>query len=210
MKGAIFDVDGTILDSMGVWYRVTDSFFKKHGLILTDAKAASYKEMTLNESLPQINKEYGLNMRFDEIYNEFRSLMAAEYEYNICLKPGVDKYLCNLHNKGVKIAVATSGYEGMCKAAFKRLGIIDYIDAYAFSSEVGVNKGKPDIYLLAAERIGVTPKECMVFEDISLGLDTAKKAGFKTCAVYDETNKDETVLLKQLADRYITGWSMLI
>lgn len=210
MKGAIFDVDGTILDSMSVWHNVTGRFFEKHGLVLTDEKAATYKEMTLNESLPQINEEFGLGMTFDEIYEDFRQMVNEEYENNIGLKDGVDEYLKALHNKGVKIAVATSGYEGMCKSAFKRLGIIDYIDAYAFSAEVGVNKSKPDIYFLAAKRIGVAPEECTVYEDIVQGINTAKNAGFKTCAVYDYTNRDETQRLKQLSDRYITGWSELL
>lgn len=210
MKGAIFDVDGTILDSMNVWYKVTDSFFKLHGLVLTDEKAESYKEMTLEESLPQINNEFGLGMTFSEIFEKFRSLVAVEYANNIQLKSGVDTYLKKLHDGGIKIAVATSGYEGMCKSAFKRLGIIDYIDEYAFSSEVGVNKGQPDIYLLASRRIGVKPEECTVYEDIVLGIGTAKKAGFKTCAVYDDTNANETLLLKQLSDCYITGWKDLL
>ena len=210
MKGAIFDVDGTILDSMNVWYKITDSFFKLHGLVLTDEKADAYKEMTLEESLPQISREFGLGMTFDEISEEFRKLMIVEYEHNIGLKPGVDIYLKRLHDKGIKIAVATSGYEGMCRSAFERLGIIDYIDEYAFSSEVGVNKGQPDIYLLAAKRIGAEPEECVVYEDIVLGIGSAKKAGFKTCAIYDDTNANETLLLRQLSDCYITGWEDLL
>lgn len=210
MKGAIFDVDGTILDSMSVWQKVTDNFFKKHGLILTAEKAAQYKEMTLNESLPQINEEFGLGMTFDEIYEEFRQMMAFEYAQNIEIKPNADKYLKKLHNSGIKIAVATSGYEGMCKDAFARLGIIDCIDAYAFSSEVGVNKGQPDIYYLAAKRISIAPEDCVVYEDIVQGIVTARNAGFGTCAIHDDTNADETALLKQHSDRYITGWAELL
>lgn len=210
MKGAIFDVDGTILDSMSVWHKVTGRFFTKHGLVLTDEKAATYKEMTLDESLPQINEEFGLGMTFEEIYEDFRVMVNEEYENNIGLKSGVDKYLKKLHDAGVRIAVATSGYEGMCRSTFKRLGIIDYIDAYAFSAEVGVNKSKPDVYLLAAKRIGAEPCECEVYEDIVQGIGTAKNAGFKTCAVYDDTNAEETELLKQLSDRYITGWEELL
>lgn len=210
MTGAIFDVDGTILDSMQVWYKVTTNFFEMHNLVLTEEKAASYKEMTLDESLPQINEEFNLGMTNDEILEEFRQLIIHEYAFNIQLKPNIDIYLKKLHDSGVKIAVATSGYEGMCKSAFKRLGILKYIDAYAFSSEVGVNKGNPDIYLLAAERIGLKPQDCTVYEDIVLGLETARKAGFKTCAIYDDTNSYETQRLKQVSDRYITGWEELL
>ncbi len=210
MRGAIFDVDGTILDSMGVWHDVLKSFFALHSITLTDETSAKIKEMTLDESLPMINEEYGLGMTPDEIYEEFRRLMEVEYAENIMLKPGADKYIKKLHDSGVKIAVATSGYEGMCKSAFARLGIIDYIDEYAFSSEVGVNKGHPDIYYLAAKRIGISPCDCTVYEDIVQGINTAKNAGFKTCAVYDNSNAQETQRLKQLSDRYITGWDELL
>ena len=74
----------------------------------------------------------------------------------------------------------------------------EYDDGGAFSSEVGVNKSNPDVYLLAAKRIGIPPEECTVFEDITTGIGGAKKGGFSTCAIFDETNADETDALKQL------------
>lgn len=210
MKGAIFDADGTLLDSMTVWFNMTKRFFVNHNLSLSNEKAAHYKEMTLEESLPQINEEFHLGLTNEQIFKEFRDMIAQEYEDNIPLKPFADEYLKYLHDNGVKIAVATSGYEVLCKAAFKRLGIINYIDEFAFSSEVGCNKGQPDIYLLAAKRLGLTPEECTVYEDIVLGLGSAKRAGFNTCAIYDPTNASETKALKQLSDRYITGWDELL
>ena len=210
MKGAIFDVDGTLLDSMTVWYNITDKFFRDRGLVMSDEDAAMYKEMTLEESLPLIRDTFAMDMNVDEVWAEFRRLAGIEYENYIDMKPGAKEYIAKLRADGVKIAVATSGYEQLCKAAFKRLGIIDYIDAYAFSSEVGVNKGNPDIYLLAAERLGIKPEECVVYEDIVLGISGAKKAGFKTCAIYDDTNAAQTDELKRLSDHYITGWKELL
>lgn len=210
MLGAIFDVDGTLLDSMTVWFNITNSFFAKHGLTLTDEKAALYKEMTLEESLPSISNEFNLNMSFDEIMTEFKKLAAEEYLNRIPLKPYAKDYLKSIHDRNIKIAVATSGFEGLCRPAFERLGISEYIDAYAFSSEVGCNKSNPDVYFLAASRIGVKPEECMVFEDIVPGICSAKKAGFKTCAIYDATNEEQTDALKQLSDRYITGWEEML
>jgi HAD superfamily hydrolase (TIGR01509 family) len=210
MTGAIFDVDGTLLDSMSAWWNVMIEFFENNNLTLTDEKAAEYKEMTLEESVPSIINEFQLDMMPKEIILEFQKMIVREYRENIQLKPYVAEYLMKLHNSGVKIAIATSGYESLCKSAFERLGVWKYIDACAFSSEVGVNKGNPDIYLLAAERLGVNPTDCIVYEDIVLGINGAKKGGFKTCAIRDLTNLDETEELKNIADKYIESWEELL
>lgn len=210
MRGAIFDVDGTLLDSMPVWWRASERFFENHNIEVTSEKFAEYKEMRLDDSLPQIRAEYGLDMSVDEMILEFRRLAAEEYRDSVQLKPYAKEYMEQLKNDGVKIAIATSGYEGLCKSAFERLGVWDLIDARAFSDEVGVSKSNPDIYLLAAKRIGIKPSECVVYEDITAGISGAKRGGFKTCAVFDESNEDDTEILKKLADNYIKSWSELL
>lgn len=210
MKGAIFDVDGTLLDSMGVWWDVLIDFFKMHGSELSDDEAEKYKELTLEESIPIMADLLKLDMSAEEISDKLKQMAFLQYENTLPLKTGADRYLKKLHDEGVKIAIATSGYEELCRKAFSRLNVWRYIDACAFSSEVGVNKSNPDVYLLAAERIGIPPGECIVFEDITNGIRGAKKGGFMTCAIYDETNTDETDMLKQLSDRYITSWEELL
>lgn len=210
MRGAIFDVDGTLLDSMQVWWDVLIDFFAVHGRKLTDEEAMEYKEITLEESIPMICRELCLDMSYDEMEEDLKRMAAKQYESVIPLKDGAAEYLKQLKNEGVKIAVATSGYEELFKKAFARLGVWEYIDAYALSAEVGVNKSNPDVYLLAAKRIGVPPSECTVFEDILTGISGAKKGGFKTCAVYDESSADAAEDLKKQADFYITGWRELL
>ena len=210
MKGAIFDVDGTLLDSMPVWWRASERFFAGHNIEVTSERFAEFKEMRLDDSLPLIRDEFKLDMSISDMISEFRRLAAEEYRVSVQLKPYAKEYMEKLRNDGVKIAIATSGYEGLCKSAFERLGVWDYIDARAFSDEVGVDKSNPDIFLLAAKRIGVNPSECVVYEDIVAGISGAKKGGFKTCAVFDESNADDTATLKQLADTYISSWSELL
>lgn len=210
MKGAIFDVDGTLLDSMTVWYDVLVEFYAEHGVNLTDEEAAEYKDLTLEESIPVITDRLKLQLSSKEIADIFVKKGLYQYEHILPLKKDADKYLKQLHDEGVKIAIATSGFELHCKKAFTRLGVWDLIDKCAYSSEVGVNKSNPDVYLLAAQRLGVKPEDCVVFEDISLGILGAKKGHFKTCAVYDKSNTGETELLKKIADRYIESWSELI
>ncbi len=210
MRGAIFDVDGTLLDSMPVWWRVSEKFFRNHNLDVSYERFEEYKEMRLEDSLPLIREEFKLDMTVNEMIDEFRRLAFEEYRDSVQLKPYAKEYMEKLHKEGVKIAVATSGYEGLCRSAFVRLGVWDMIDARAFSDEVGVDKSHPDVYLLAAERIGVDPSQCVVFEDIVKGIEGAKSGGFKTCAVYDESNEEETQTLKSIADRYIKSWKELL
>lgn len=208
--GAIFDMDGTILESMGIWRDITMGFMKERNLQVTDEEIYAYKDMTMNESVALIKEKYGLKESPEEINREFNRRVRNVYMYEVQPKPGIREYMQKLKGEGVKIAIATSGYRELCEAAMKRLGMSDMIDAYALSSEVGVNKSNPDVYLLAAERIGVEPKECMVFEDILIGIEGAKKGGMQTTAVYDDLNRQDTDALKEAADRYIKSWKELL
>ena len=210
MKGAIFDVDGTLLDSMGIWFDACKMFFDSQGIVISDERTNSFKEMRLEQSLPIIIEEFKLNLTVDEAISQIKGFVERAYIEAVPLKPYAKEYLQALKAQGVKTAVATSGYKELCQSAFERLGILDMIDAYAFSHEVNKGKDNPDIYLLAAERLGVSPSECTVFEDIVAGIQGAKKGGFKTCAIYDFTNEPDTDVLKQYADHYITGWKDML
>lgn len=210
MKGAIFDVDGTILDSMGVWFDITDKFFLHHGIHLPYSEIELFQNMALNESIPLIKNKYLHNLTEQDISSELENMINTAYKLTIPAKPYVCEYIRSLHNSGIKIAVATSGYKNHCADAFKRLGIFDCIDAYAYSDETLCGKDKPDIYLLAAKRIDVLPSECMVYEDLLKGVISAKRAGFSVTAVSDASNMQDTKRLIQNSDRYITGWSELL
>lgn len=206
-SGAIFDVDGTILDSMLVWDNILVQYLARYG-VENNGVTEKMRTITLEESMPMIAGLCGITA--EEVKAEIMRLVAEEYTLRIPAKPGAAEYIRTLHENGVKIAIATSGYPNACKSAFERLGILPYISAFAFSAEVGKDKSNPDVYLLAAERIGVEPSECMVFEDILPGINGAKKAGMQTTAVADVSNQHETDELKAAADRYISDWRELI
>ena len=209
-KGAIFDVDGTILDTMTVWQGITTKFLIDRNLPVVAEEMAAYKEMIIDESMSFIKNRYGLSESVEELKAEFNRLVSDAYYYEVQPKNGVKEYMEKLKAEGVKIAIATSGYKDLAEAALKRLGMADMIDAYAVSCEVGVKKSNPDIYLLAAKRIGVEPEECMVFEDILIGIEGAKKGGMQTTAIYDDLNVEDTEKLRMAADRYIKDWTELL
>ncbi len=209
-KGAIFDMDGTILESMGVWRDITRTFMRNRNFSVTDEELMIYKDMTMEESMPVIKEKYGLLESVEELKAEFSRLGYEAYMYEVEAKPGIKEYMEKLKADGVKIAIATSGYKELCQGAMERLGMWGMIDAIALSSEVGVNKSNPDVYLLAAKRLGVEAADCMVFEDILIGIKGAKKGGMQTTAIADFSNISDTQMLKDQADRYIESWNELI
>ena len=209
-NGAIFDMDGTILDSMGVWQDITVNFLKSRGFTPTEEELLAYRDMTMDESMPAIKKKYGLSEEPAELKSIFSKLGYDAYMHTVPAKPYIKEYMQKLKNSGVKIAIATSGYKELCEGAMRRLGMLDFIDAIALSCEVGVNKSNPDVYLLAAQRLDIAPEKCMVFEDILLGIKGAQKGNFQTTAIYDFSNEADIELLKKTADRYIKNWKELL
>lgn len=208
--GAIFDMDGTILDSMGVWQDITIIFFKSRGFTPTEEELLGYRDMTMDESMPAIKKKYGLMESPKELKEIFSKLGYEAYMHTVPAKPYIKEYMQKLKKSGVKIAIATSGYKELCEGAMRRLGMLNFIDAIALSCEVGVNKSNPDVYLLAAKRLGIAPEKCMVFEDILLGIKGAQKGGFQTTAIYDFSNDSDIELIKETADKYIESWKELL
>jgi len=210
MLGAIFDMDGTLLDSMGVWGDITARFFEKHSLEYDKELFKKFQDMTLQESSLYIKEAFLPDMSAGEVLDELNAIAEYEYIHNIPIKPYAKEYLEKLYNKGVKLAIATSGFLPLCEAALTRCGVWQMFSTVALSSEVGVNKSNPDVYLLAAKRLGIDPADCTVYEDILTGIGGAKKAGMRTVAVFDRSNADITDNLKAAADMYINSWEELL
>lgn len=210
MKGAIFDIDGTLLDSMGVWEVITQKFFDKHKLDYNEHHAGKFREFTLAESCAYIKENFSVAEDEEQISQELKSMAAFEYANNIKLKPYAKEYITKLYNSGVRLAIATSGFAELCRSALTRCGVWEMFDAVALSSEVGVNKSNPDVYLLASRRIGIDPKDCTVYEDILSGLQGAKKAGMTAVGIYDELSSSSHDEMKKIADKWINSWSELL
>lgn len=209
-SGAIFDIDGTVLDTMGVWKDITLNFLLNKGITPTLEEMDNYRDMSMEETMLYTKEQFNLSESVEELKDGFEKLSREKYMYEVPAKPYVKEYMEKLKGEGVKIGVATSGYPELWQHALKRLGMLQMIDGFALTSETGVNKSNPDVYLLAAERIGVEPSKCMVFEDIISGIIGAKKGGMMATAIYDELNKSQTEEFKRLADRYIVSWKELL
>lgn len=209
-KGAVFDLDGTLLDSMSVWHSIDGEFFKRRSIAMPADYCEAIKTMHFPTAAAYTKERFSLPESVKEIMDEWRSLCFGAYRNDIKLKSGVFEYLRQLRESGVKIAYATSNSEELSKAALSANGVWELFSAKAYSEETGKNKTEPDVYLLAAERLGLKPSECAVFEDILVGVKSAKKGGFTVYGVYDETSEKDTAEIKRYADRYIKSFEELL
>ena len=203
MKAYIFDLDGTLLDSMGLWAQIDVEFLGKRGL----AVPPDYIDTVCSKSFPEAAaytiSRFGLPDSAQEVLREWHDMAAKAYGSTIVMKPGARKYLLELTRSGVKIGIATSLTPGLYGPALRRHGIEGLFDAVCSSEEVGCGKTRPDIFYLAAKRLGVSPSECVMFEDILEAVISAKAAGMTVYGVYDKYSEKQWERIKEAADGVI-------
>jgi len=200
MKACIFDLDGTLLDSMGVWLNIDIAFLEKRGLAVPDDYFDKISSMSFSETAAYTIKRFGLPVTVDGLLQEWNDMAAHAYGHTVPMKPHAKEYLLSLRECGTKLAIATSTIPGLCELALRKHGIYDWFNAICNSGEVGCGKSRPDIFLLAAQRLGVQPSDCIVFEDILDAVKSAKSIGMAVCGVYDNASKNDWEKIKQIAD----------
>ena len=208
-KGAVFDLDGTILDSMGVWEKVDVIFLEKRSLKLEQDYLDTITPMGFKEAAEYTIRRYRLKEQAKDIVAEWFETASILYAHEVGLKAHAREYLHYLKERGVKIAAATSSEPELYEAALKNNNIYRYFDAFAHTSEVKSGKESPAVYKKAAEMLGLAPKDCIVYEDILKGIRSAGGAGFYTVAFEDSYSGYEKEQLKMEADVYITDYRQM-
>lgn len=209
IKGAIFDLDGTLVDSMGVWHRIDDEFLGRRGFPADETYKQAVKTMKYETAAHYTIERYGLSETPEEVMAEWDAMAMHEYRYHIKCKPGAAEFLRYLKSQGVKIALATVSHRALLEAVLKGNDILELFDALTDVSQVSRGKEEPDLYWLAAEQMGLAPQECMVFEDVLLGISSAKRGGFYTCGVKDHSSKAEEQEIRQVADCFVESFDVL-
>ena len=189
-KGAIFDLDGTILDSSKVWKKVDSDFFKMHNMDVPSDYLESISAMNIFDIARYTINRFNFNYTVNELVDIWNSMAKKEYEENIVIKPYVKEYLMYLKKRGIKLGIATALDTFLYEPCLKRNGIFDLFDDHRSLSTMKNGKDSPDIYLYVAKKLDVKPEECMVFEDIFKACKSAKSANFYVVGVndYDNTN----------------------
>ncbi|MBQ8348872.1 MAG: HAD family phosphatase [Ruminococcus sp.] len=204
IKGIIFDLDGTLIDSMKIWTKIDRRLLRENGVENIPPDISDrVRKMTIEESAQYFIDEFRLECTIEYIIKRIEELVRTEYEENIPLKPYAKEILDFLDEKGVPYGVATATYKGLAEAVLKRCGIRERIQFLLTEIEYPLGKNFPDIFLGGAKRLGSEPEEVLVVEDSLHCIETAAKAGFVTAGIYDEVSWNEQSLIADMADHYV-------
>lgn len=206
IKAVIFDLDGTLVDSMWIWKDIDIQYLEKRGVELPEDLQKEIEGMSFTETANYFKTRFKLKESIEEIKAELNMMALDFYRNKIILKKGVREFINYLKNKEIKIGIGTSNSRELALEVLKRHDIFNSFDTIRTSCEVERGKPHPDVFLKVAEDLGVAPEACMVFEDTYAGVLAAKRAGMKVFAIYDELSLPYKKDILKLADKYIDDY----
>lgn len=203
VKGAIFDVDGVLLDSMKIWNKAGERYLTKLGKTPQPGLGDIMFSMTLDEGAQYLIDTYGVDAPFDDIKKGIMAEVEHFYFREAKMKEGAKELLERLKKAGAKLSVATSTDRYCIEGAFKHLGILEYFDAVLTCGEVGKSKEHPDIFFEAVSIMKTPIEYTWLFEDGLYSMKTAKREGFRIAGVYDSISEKDQDEIREIADVYL-------
>ena len=188
MNYSIFDVDGTILDSMGVWNTLASRYVQSLGIVPEKNLDKIVSDMSLEQSATYLKKHYGIKKSEERIISEVLNLISDFYRYEVKLMPGFKNFISHYDSVNV---IGTSCDEKLVKIALNRLGVLNNFEDIITCSKVNKSKDDPDFYLACAQVLKQRPEDIVVFEDADYCIDVARKIGFKVIKIKDWRDLNE-------------------
>lgn len=208
---AIFDMDGTIMDSLDVWEKIDREFLEnKRGIKVPDDYVHIIAAMSFTEIANYTKERFNLPDTPDELKAEWTRMAEFEYANNIFLKEGVREYIENLKAAGKKTILCTSSPECFYVPCLKNNKVYEMFDAFANTCEAGEGKNSTKVFLLASDKAYAKPQRCIVFEDVLSAATSAKNAGMTVCGVYDERGAMHKEKMQEICDFYIDSFKELL
>ena len=203
IAGAIFDMDGTLLDSMQMWDNVGQNYLRSLGLEPREGFREILRPLSLRQSAEYMMEAYELDRTPEQIMQEIDQGIEARYFTDLPLKPGVADMLEQLHRRGVAMCIATATDRYLVEAGLRRVGILDYFQFILTCTEAGSGKDRPFIYETALAKLGTPKEQTYIFEDALYAVETAKRAGFPVVGVEDASASAARERIRELSDCYV-------
>lgn len=211
IKAVLFDLDGTLVDSMWIWEDIDKLYMKKFNINYSfNELHENINGMSFTETAEFFKETFNIPDTVDAIKDEWNRMAYDYYLNRVPVKNNVIKFLDALKKRNIPMGIGTSNSRELATLVLDSHNITGYFNTIRTSCEVNKGKPNPDIYLKVAEDLGVDPKECLVFEDIPEGVLAAKRAGMKACGIFDEGSKENKDKIIQLADYYIYDYSEVL
>ena len=208
-KYVIFDLDGTLLDSMEAWEDFGNRFVSAHGCSPKPGLCEEIRAMSIEQAADYLIEQYPLDMPKLELIESANQMIEDMYAKDVELKPAVKTTLEKMKKAGIRMCIATATDGSAVHSSLGRLGVIGYFDFILTCSEIGYGKDQPHIYQEAARRFGVSNQEIAVFEDSLHCVKTAKAAGFYVIGVYDKMSAGDTEEIQKICDEYLYSFKEL-
>lgn len=208
-EGIIFDLDGTLIDSGGIWAEVDEKFFSRRGLSMPSDYPSAIAHLGFEKAGEYTKKRFDLKETSEEIVREWESEVVGLYRDELLLKDGAKEFLRLAEENRCALAIATAARKNCYEPCLKRNGVADFFSEIVDTTRYPSGKSSPDIYLDIAKKWNISPSRILVIEDILAALQSARSGGFLTCAIYEKTCKDEKKK-RQVSDLYIESFRDLM
>lgn len=206
IEAVIFDLDGSLVDSMWMWRAIDIEYLGRFGIPLPEDLQSKIEGMCFNETALYFKEHFPITDPIEKIKDDWNKMAWDKYANEVPLKPGIPEFLDSCRSNGIKLGIATSNSRELVENIALVHGLKDHFACIMTGCEVGRGKPAPDIYLAVAERLGVEPSKCLVFEDIIPGIQAGVSAGMRVCAVDDAYSAAQREAKQEMADYYIENF----
>lgn len=205
----IFDLDGTLSDSNGIWVDVDLEFLKRRGLAPTEEYTHTVGHSIFPVSAQFTKDYYNLDMTPEDIMAEWLDLAGDAYQH-VKLKAGAAEFLSKCHREGHPMAILTACIPDFCRVLLKRQGLEAYFRQVIFAHDLGLEKRDPQVYRQASTLLGVDPEDCTFYDDAPANCAAAKSIGMKVVGVYDSLYTKYEHEMRSTCDQYINSFKELL
>lgn len=208
-KAIIFDLDGTLVDSMWIWRSIDIAYLGRFGIELPEDLQSKIEGMSFDETAVYFKETFGIADDVEEMKRTWNEMAAEKYSREVPLKDGARELLACCRRQGIRLGIASSNSRELVGRIIQAHQLEGIFDCVLTGTDRYPGKPAPDIYLAVADRLGVAAADCLVFEDIAVGILAGKSAGMTVCAVEDAYSMHQLAEKKRLADYYIASYREL-